>query len=101
MNWQGVALIVGIVGGILTVVGAIATYVIAINKMSFFAGQFLAKVDQMSLAFSKFERSFEDHMKEEAKQSKAMWEKLDTHGNTLVEHHQRIGFLEKNGNRKA
>lgn len=89
------ALIVGIIGGIFTVVGAIISYVVAMNKMSFFAGQFLAKIDQIGISFTNFEKAFEKHMEAEEKQTSALWKKIDGHGDTLIEHGQRISFIEK------
>ena len=93
--WQQIALIVGIIGGIFTVIGAIISYVVAMNKISFFAGQFLAKIDQIGISFSNFEKAFEKHMDEEKKMCDAMWRKIDSQGDTLIEHSQRIGFIEK------
>jgi hypothetical protein len=90
-----ISLLVGIVGGILAVLGAIFSYIWSANKMAFFGGQFLTKFDHLSTAFLRFEKTFEDHMKEEHIQAQAMWKKMDGHGDKLIEHEQRIGFVEK------
>lgn len=92
---QQTALLIGIIGGIITVMGAIFSYIWSANKMAFYAGQFLTKVDGIGIAFSRFEKSFEEHMREEKIQSHAMWKKMDGHGDKLIEHEQRIINVEK------
>lgn len=88
MHLENIAIIIGMAGSIIA-------FVWSANKMSFFAGQFLAKVDHIKLGFERFEKSFEEHMKEEKTQSAAMWNKIDLHGDKLIEHEQRIGVIEK------
>ena len=95
MNWQLVSIIVGIVVGCFAILGAVISYVVAMNKMAFFAGQFLAKIDQIGISFSNFEKAFEKHMEDEKKMCDAMWRKIDNQGDMLIEHSQRIGFIEK------
>lgn len=98
MNWESTALVLGIIVGIITVIGAIVSYVWSANKMAFFAGQFLSKIDQIGVSFARFEKGFEAHMQEEKAQSMAMWKKMDGHGDKLIEHEQRIQFVERNIN---
>jgi len=62
--------------------------------MSFYAGQFLSRVENIGGSFTRFEKTFEKHMEEEQVQSKAMWTKLDSHGEKLVEHNVRIKGIE-------
>lgn len=88
LDLDDIAIIVGIAG-------SIVAFVWSVNKMAFFSGQFLAKVDHIKIGFERFERSFEEHMKEEKAQSAAMWKKMDSHGDKLIEHEQRIGVIEK------
>ena len=95
MNWQLLSIVVGIIVGFFAILGAVISYVVAMNKMAFFAGQFLAKIDNISISFSNFEKAFEKHMEDEKKMCDAMWRKIDTQGDTLIEHGQRIGFIEK------
>jgi len=99
MTMAEISLMIGIVGGILAVIGAIISYVWSANKMAFYAGQFLAKVDNIGDSFARFEKSFEKHMEEEEASRKAMWDKIDNHGDTLIEHEQRLGVVEKNYDR--
>lgn len=94
-SMQSAALLIGIIGGVFTVLGAIFSYIWSANKMSFFAGQFLTKFDSLATGFSRFEKTFEEHMREEKTQSQAMWKKMDGHGDKLIEHEQRIIFVEK------
>ena len=51
-------------------------------------------VENIGGAFTRFEKTFEKHMDEEQVQSKAMWTKLDSHGEKLVEHNVRIKGIE-------
>jgi hypothetical protein len=88
MDLDNVAILIGIAGSIIA-------FVWSANKMAFFAGQFLTKVDHIKIGFERFERSFEEHTKEEKAQSAAMWNKMDLHGDKLIEHEQRIGVVEK------
>ena len=95
MTLGEVSLLVGITGGILAVLAAVFSYIWSANKMAFFAGQFLAKVDSIGISFAKFEKTFEKHMEEEKQQMLAIWKKVDVHGDTLIEHEQRIQVVEK------
>lgn len=88
MDLDNVAILIGIAG-------SIVAFVWSVNKMAFFSGQFLAKVDHIKIGFDRFEKSFEKHMEEEHAQALAMWRKMDSHGDKLIEHEQRIGVVEK------
>lgn len=88
MTWQGVGVIVALVGLLLSLIGGGF-------GMCFFFGKFFAKFDALISSFTDFKKDFEDHMKEEARQIEHLWKKTDIHGEKLVEHHQRIINLEK------
>lgn len=95
MSWEGWGVLVAILGLVITIIGAILGAFKLSSKFSFFAGQFLTKVDGIGSAFSDFEKAFEKHMADEATQLKAMWEKIDAHNGKIIEHDQRIIHVEK------
>lgn len=95
MTAAEISLIVGIIVGILAIIGGIVSFFWSANKMAFFAGQFLAKVDSIGVSFTRFEKAFEKHMESEEAGHKSVLKKLECHGDTLIEHEQRLGVVEK------
>lgn len=95
MTIAEVSLLIGIVVGILAIIGGIVSFFWSANKMAFFAGQFLAKVDSIGVSFERFEKSFEKHMESEEAGHNSVLKKLQSHGDTLIQHEQRIGVVEK------
>lgn len=95
MTATEVSLIIGIIVGILAILGAIFSFFWSANKMAFFAGQFLTKVDSIGMSFSRFEKAFEKHTESEEVKAQAIWKQINGHGTTLTQHEQRIGVVEK------
>lgn len=95
MTAAEISLIIGIIVGVLAIIGAIFSFFWSANKMAFFAGQFLAKVDSVGESFTRFEKAFEKHMESEESKNKLVFNKLENHNETLIQHEQRIGVVEK------
>jgi len=95
MTAAEISLIIGIIVGILAIIGGVVSFFWSANRMAFFAGQFLAKVDSIGVSFVRFERAFEKHMESEEAGHKSVLKKIENHNDTLIQHEQRIGVVEK------
>lgn len=89
MTWEGWGVIITAVSLVLSLSGGAIGIAFAIGKFS-------EKFDALNKNFSDFVANFNEHMKEEKDTHKVMWERLDSHGEKLVEHHHRISAVEKN-----
>lgn len=89
MTWESIGVLVAIAGLIITILGAALTW-------AFFVGKLFSSIDKMSAEFHRFAADFKDHMAKEDQTHLAMWTKLDGHTEKIVEHHQRLTFVEKN-----
>ena len=87
MNWQGIGVVVALVGLTFSLLGGLV-------GMSFFFGKFFTKFDGLVAVFTRFREDFEKHMEEETRQLNKLWGKVDGHGEKIVEHGQRIITLE-------